>query len=230
MVFGRFHLRTLGIAASAALVLGSSSVRPVRAAEDTNTFNSFLGFFGLQFDKEPEAAIDYRARAPLVVPPKLDLPPPQSAASRRPADWPVDPDVSARRKALADSHRPAPQITPNTRPEMSKDQLLANRGEIVVDDTPGDGCSALSGANLCAGSAWKYVTEKMGLSKKEDDKVVLSGTEPPRKYLTEPPPGYRVPTVNTKVEPDRTKPEADAGDAQAYSRNEQTHKHSVDDQ
>jgi hypothetical protein len=205
-------------------------VTPLKAAEDTNTFNSILGFFGMQFDKEPEDSIDYRARAPLVVPPKMDLPRPQSADSRHPADWPVDPDVNARRKAQADSHRPAPQITPNTRPEMMKDQLLANRGETVVEDTPSDGCAALSGANLCAGSAWKYVSEKMGLAKKEDERVVLSGTEPPRKYLTEPPPGYRVPTANTKVEADKTKPAPDAGDAQAYSRNEQTHKRSVDDQ
>jgi hypothetical protein len=230
MVFGRFHLRMAGIAASAALLAGSLSVMPAQAAEDTNTFNSFLGFFGMQFDKEQEDSIDYRARAPLVVPPKLDLPPPQSADARHPADWPTDPDVYARRKAQADSHRPAPQITPNTRPEMTKDQLLANRGEMVVDETPSDSsCSALGGSSLCAGSAWKYVTEKMGISKKEDEKVVLSGSEPPRKYLTEPPPGYRVPTANTKVVADKVKSEPDSGDAQAYIRNEQTRKHSVDE-
>jgi hypothetical protein len=230
MIFGRFNLRTSGIVAGVALVLGSLSAVPVKAAEDTNTFNSFLGFFGMQFDKEQEDSIDYRARAPLVVPPKLDLPPPQSADSRHPADWPVDPDIVARRKALADSNRPAPQITPNTRPELSKDQLLANRGETVIDDTPNDGCSALGGSSLCAGSPWKYVTEKMGIGKKEDEKVVLSGTEPPRKYLTEPPPGYRIPTANTKVVADKVRAQPDSGDAQAYSRNEQTHKRSVDDQ
>jgi hypothetical protein len=229
MVFGRFYLKTAISAASAVLVFGSLSVMPIKAAEDTNTFNSFLGFFGMQFDKEPEDSIDYRARAPLVVPPKLDLPPPQSADARHPADWPTDPDVYARRKAQADSHRPAPQITPNTRPELSKDQLMANRGETVVDETPNDGCSALGGSSLCAGSPWKYVTEKMGIGKKEDEKIVLSGTEPPRKYLTEPPPGYRIPTANTRVVPDKVKAQPDSGDAQAYSRNEQTHKRSVDE-
>jgi len=227
MVFGR---RKFGLLSGmSAVVFAAVSALPVQAAEDTNTFNSFLGFFGMQADKDQDS-IDYRARAPLVIPPKMELPPPQSASAGRPADWPTDPDVIARRKALADSHRPAPQITPNTRPEMTKDQLLAGRTDTVVDDTPGDGCSALAGTSLCAGSPWQYVREKMGLAKKEDEKTVLSGVEPPRKYLTEPPPGYRVPTANTKFVADKVKPEPDAGDAQAYSRKEQTHKRSVDDQ
>jgi hypothetical protein len=58
--------------------------------------------------------------------------------------------------------------------------------------------------------------------------VVLSGEEPPRKYLTEPPPGYRVPTANTKPLPDKPKSEPDAADAQAYIRKEQANKHTVD--
>jgi hypothetical protein len=74
------------------------------------------------------------------------------------------------------------------------------------------------------------VTEKLGMSKKEDAEVVLKGEEPPRKFLTEPPPGYRLPTANAKVVADKVKTEPDTGDAQAYTRREQTHKTSVDDQ
>jgi len=231
MAFDCLKLRqkTSRAAAVTLLLLGASYAMPVQAAEDTNTFNSFLGFFGMQFDKPPEDAIDYRARAPLVVPPKLDLPPPQRADARRPADWPKDPDVVARRKAEADSHRPAPQITPNTRAELTKDQLMAGQSEVIkLDDGKSDGCGALGGASSCGGSPWQYVTEKLGMAKK-DDEVVLTGEEPPRKYLTEPPPGYRVPTANTKLIPDKPKTDADAGDAQAYSRREQTHKNSVDE-
>src|SRR5438445_13693475 len=55
-------------------VAGFSSTNPARAEEDTNTFNSVLGFVGMQFDKEQDS-IDYRARAPIVVPPRTDLPP-----------------------------------------------------------------------------------------------------------------------------------------------------------
>jgi hypothetical protein len=234
MVFDRFMQKTSIAAAAGALIgslaLAALSPSPARAAEDTNMFNSVLGFVGLQFDKESES-IDYRARAPLVLPPKMDLPPPQNASTRRPADWPVDPDVVRRRKEQADSHRPAPQITPNTRAELTKEQLMANRGEsVVVDEKPdSDGCTAFAGTSMCIGSPWQYVSQKMGMSKKEDEKVVLSGQEPPRRYLTEPPPGYRIPTATTRVVNDRVKAEPDAADAGAYTRHEQQHRHSVDD-
>jgi hypothetical protein len=162
----------------------------------------------------------------------MELPPPQAASAHRPADWPQDPDVIARRKALADSRRPAPQITPNTRAELSKEELMANRGEsTVVEEKPDtNDCPAFAGTSMCLSSPWQYVSQKMGIAKKEDDKVVLSGKEPERKYLTEPPPGYRIPTATTKVVNDRTKTAPDDGDAQAYTRREQRRVHSVDDE
>ncbi len=232
MVFDRLKLSQKTCAATAgAVLLGACYAAPARAFEDTNTFNSVMGFFGMQADKDKDS-IDYRARAPLVIPPKIDLPPPQAADAGHPQDWPTDPDVVARRKALADSHRPAPQITMNSRAEISKEELMKGRSEdtsVKLDDQT-DSCGAFGGSAGCSGSAWQYVTQKLGVSKKEDDTVVLSGQEPTRKYLTEPPPGYRAPTTKTKDTPDKPKFEPDSADAQAYLRNEQAHKHSVDDQ
>src|SRR5215472_11136201 len=46
--------------------------------------------------------IDYRERSPLVVPPKLDLPPPASATFEKTApNWPKDPDEARRKAAIA---------------------------------------------------------------------------------------------------------------------------------
>src|ERR1700737_2105998 len=46
--------------------------------------------------------IDYRERAPLVVPPKLDLRPPEAAKSEvKDPNWPKDPDVARRKAATA---------------------------------------------------------------------------------------------------------------------------------
>ncbi len=46
--------------------------------------------------------IDYRERSPLVVPPKLDLPPPASASAEVTApNWPKDPDEARRKAAIA---------------------------------------------------------------------------------------------------------------------------------
>ncbi|MGB7092213.1 MAG: hypothetical protein WBD60_07475, partial [Methylovirgula sp.] len=66
-----------------------------------------LGFVGWGPSKTAQDGIDYTARPALVVPPKMDLPPPQAPLAK-PTDWPNDPDAAARRRAEADSRRPAP--------------------------------------------------------------------------------------------------------------------------
>ena len=45
--------------------------------------------------------IDYRERSPLVVPPKLDLPPPVNAKDVKAPNWPKDPDEAKRKAAIA---------------------------------------------------------------------------------------------------------------------------------
>lgn len=122
----------LGLAAAAATFLsvaGFSGATPALAEEDSNMFNSVLGFVGMQ-DKQQDS-IDYRARPPIVVPPRTDLPPPKEAV-RGPA-WPKDPDIAAERRAALDSRTPAPQLTPNSRVEMSQ----------LPSDGPPDECLSL---------------------------------------------------------------------------------------
>src|SRR5438093_6850210 len=62
---------------------------------DTKLMRQFLKDLGLRRDGE---GIEYRERAPLVVPPKRSLPPPQdeAAVTTNPA-WPKDPDVDRRK-------------------------------------------------------------------------------------------------------------------------------------
>ena len=48
------------------------------------------------------SGIDYRERSPLVVPPKLDLPPPAgTSAEVKAPNWPKDPDEQRRKAAIA---------------------------------------------------------------------------------------------------------------------------------
>ena len=99
MIYGIVKGRSLGPVVSVAALLyvaAFAGAAPARAQEDTNMFNSVLGFVGMQFDKEQDT-IDYRARPPIVVPPKTDLPPPKVAV--RDPSWPKDPDVIAERRA-----------------------------------------------------------------------------------------------------------------------------------
>jgi len=144
MVFDRVQPRwpaAAGLLVAAGLFLaGSMGASPAKAEEDTNMFNSMLGFFGMQFDKEQDS-IDYRARAPIVVPPHMDLPQPKEAA--RGQAWPTDPDIAERRRAALDSRRPAPQLTRMREPscpvgitaERRRQQSASERG--TAERVPG---------------------------------------------------------------------------------------------
>src|SRR3984885_2356374 len=95
----RFAAVVLGIG----LVMTVGAARAQDADDDDKTFEEKIiegimaGIGGTNMDNR---GIEYRERSPLVVPPKLDLPPPQAntAAAKPPPNWPKDPD-EARRKA-----------------------------------------------------------------------------------------------------------------------------------
>ncbi|SFK24545.1 hypothetical protein [Methylocapsa palsarum] len=223
MVFDKVQGRSKAsiLAALAAGAFMAAAPLPAAAEEDTNMFNSMLGFVGLQFDKEQDA-IDYRARAPIVVPPRLDLPPPKESA--RSASWPTDPDVVERRRAALSANQPAPQPTPNARVEMSPRDLSRVTGDLPKEGPPSE-CQAGSGTPICLYAPWKALQAAVGGGGQAD--VVQPGVEPSRKYLTEPPPGYRKATAATALAPDKVKEEADPSDPAAYNRS-QRRKNSVD--
>ena len=226
MISGIVQGRSLGMAAAVAAFLSIaafSGATPARAqaSEDTNMLNSMLGFVGMQFDKEQDS-IDYRARAPIVVPPRTDLPPPKAAV--RDPSWPTDPDVVEARKAALDSRRPAPQITPNTRAELSQAELQKGQGPLPSDGPP-DECQAGAGTPICLYTPWK-VLKSMVTGVNTSD-TVTPGPEPQRKYLTEPPPGYRQATGVAKATIEAPKDKPDSADPGAYIRSQRP-KTSVD--
>jgi hypothetical protein len=226
MISGIVRGRSLGSAVAVAALLSLavfSSTTPALAQvpEDTNMFNSVLGFVGMQFDKEQDS-IDYRARAPIVVPPRTDLPAPKQAV-RDPA-WPKDPDVIEERRAAMDSHRPAPQITPNTRTELSQAELQQGKGPMPTDGPP-DECQAGAGTPICLYAPWKALKAMVTGASSSD--TLKPGPEPERRYLTEPPPGYRKATGVAKATIEAPKDQPDAADPGAYIRSQRP-KTSVD--
>src|SRR5437868_13766387 len=66
---------------------------------DKRIFEGFAKGLGLQKGGDP--SIEYRERSPLVVPPTRKLPPPETAAQRRAAEWQVDPDIKRRDDAAS---------------------------------------------------------------------------------------------------------------------------------
>ena len=87
--------------------------------------------------------IDYRERSPLVVPPKLDLPPPAAAADVKAPNWPKDPDdarrkaaIAARKKDNKDPREAAPRVlTPS---ELATGKTAAPHAPAAIRCSPGN--------------------------------------------------------------------------------------------
>lgn len=193
-------LTKLTAGAACALALAAAlSAAPARAEDnepslDQKVIRGLLEGLGLKRDGE---AINYQERAPLVIPPGRDLPPPEKGdvASANPA-WPKDPDVTRRREeARLERNRNVSaereieqnplrpdQITPggNPRTPPSRRKQSANLGQDGDRMTP----SELGYKGGLFGSMF-------GGDKEETAKFT---GEPARTTLTEPPPGYQTPS------------------------------------
>src|SRR4051812_39583059 len=144
--------------ASAAFGIGLvMAAGPVRAAdpedEDDKTFEEKIiegimaGIGGTNMENR---GIEYRERSPLVVPPKLDLPPPAApaAAEVKAKNWPKDPDearrkaaIAARKKVNKDPVEAARILTPN---ELAQVKGAKSSGGESVDQPGGNpGTSAI---------------------------------------------------------------------------------------
>src|SRR3981189_49252 len=99
-------MRFAAIALGVGLVMAIGPVRPGDdEGEDDRTFEEkIIGniMSGLGATNMENKGIEYRERSPLVVPPKLDLPPPGAASAEvKDANWPKDPDIRKRKAAIA---------------------------------------------------------------------------------------------------------------------------------
>ncbi|WP_426411519.1 hypothetical protein [Bradyrhizobium ganzhouense] len=183
------------------------SAGPVRAGDDGDddddmTFeeklidNLMSGIGGRSMEKK---GIEYRERSPLVVPPKLDLPPPASADAANAPNWPKDPDEKRRKEAIAQRKKggnKAAEYLQNARP-LSPAELDAHK-TVGPDKTVNDPVQPGSNVNHPAMSpaelGYTGGLFKMFSNNKDESKQFTS--EPPRQSLTEPPPGYQTPSSN----------------------------------
>jgi hypothetical protein len=86
--------------------LAAAALTTTARAEEGELVKSLLGAIGvIPEDKE---AIDYRERAPLVLPPRMELREPAAPGSvqARNPQWPNDPDVIARKRRTAEDSLP----------------------------------------------------------------------------------------------------------------------------
>lgn len=193
-------LRLAAVALGIGLVMTVGAARAQDDDDDDKTFEEKIidGLMrGIGATNMDNTGIDYRERSPLVVPPKLDLPPPASAAAEAKApNWPKDPDearrkaaIKARKKENKDPMEASRVLLPS---ELdARAPKTANAGNSL--DQPGGN----PGANpALSPSQLGFDGGFFGMFKGNKTETAPFKGEPTRDSLTQPPPGYQTPSSN----------------------------------
>jgi hypothetical protein len=201
-------LRLSAVVLGVGLLVAANVARAGDDDEDDKTFEEKIieGVMkGMGATNMENSSIDYRERSPLVVPPKLDLPPPAAAAAEKPApNWPQDPDEKRRKAAIAarkkdkNNHKDATQAAYEAAQPVMPSELNVARTRPDPDAAktsdslkPGDpGGTPLSPSQL------GYEGGFMGMFKGNKSESAEFKAEPPRTSLVQPPPGYQTPSSN----------------------------------
>ena len=198
----RRGLRLAVVAAGIGLVMTAGTARAGDDEdEDDKTFEEKIiegimkGIGGTNMENQ---GIDYRERSPLVVPPKLDLPPPAGTTAdvKAPPNWPKDPDdarrkaaIAARKKANKDPREAARLLTPS---ELNQVKGAKSSGGDSVDQPGGN-----PGSNaVLSPSQLGYSGGFSGLFGGSKTETAPFKGEPARESLTQPPAGYQTPSPN----------------------------------
>jgi hypothetical protein len=193
-------LRLAAVVAGVGLVMTAGAVRAQDDDEDDKTFEEkviegiMAGIGGTNMENR---GIDYRERSPLVVPPRLDLPPPEAVKTEiKAANWPKDPDEQRRKAAIAarkkDSKDPVAAsrlLTPSELNQRGPKDTSTAKSETLPGGEPA-AHAILSPSQLgYTGSLGRL----FGGNKVET--APFKG-EPTRESLTQPPAGYQTPSGN----------------------------------
>ncbi len=155
---------------------------------------------GFGFKRDGEPTISYQERAPLVIPPSRDLPPPENTdaiIANNPA-WPKDPDVArSKAEAAAEKNRNISDEREREQNPLRQDQMTpgarTKKKQARTDDgyqPPASGFgNQLPPSEL--GYKGNMFGSMFGGSKEETTKFT---SEPPRASLTDPPVGYQTPS------------------------------------
>jgi hypothetical protein len=193
-------LRLAAVALGIGLVMTAGVARAQEDEDDEKTFEEKIidgimtGIGGTNMENR---GIDYRERSPLVVPPRIDLPPPASTSSEvKTPNWPKDPDEARRKAAIARRKKENKDYLQYSKPLMP-DELNAHRTAPQTGTANNDPVApgavndiVLSPSQL--GFDGKF-SSLFGGNKSES--APFKG-EPTRDALTQPPAGYQTPSPN----------------------------------
>ena len=193
-------LRLAAIALGIGLVMTVGAARAQDDDEDDKTFEEkviegiMAGIGGTNMDNR---GIEYRERSPLVVPPKLDLPPPAAASNEVKApNWPKDPDEARRKAAIAarkkdnkDPREASRVLMPSELDKRAPKTSTAGSDSVQPGGDPGT-TAILSPSQL------GYSGGFSGLFGGNKVETAPFKGEPTRESLTQPPSGYQTPSPN----------------------------------
>ncbi|MGC2779697.1 MAG: hypothetical protein WA418_29065 [Bradyrhizobium sp.] len=187
-------LRLSAVALGIGVIMAAGVARAQEGDEDDKTFeekiiDNLMKGMGATNMETPN--IDYRERSPLVVPPKLDLPPPARATQATAPNWPKDPDEQQRRAAAAarkkENKDPVASARPLTPAEMKVGRTASAKQTEPVQ--PG-----VNNNPMMSPSQLGFKGGLFGMFKGNDSESKPFTTEPERDSLTQPPPGYQTPS------------------------------------
>ena len=185
----------MGAVVAGGLLMAAAGAR----AEEGVLMKSILGTIGIIPEDRP--AIDYRERAPLVLPPRMDLREPARAegAQARNAQWPTDPEVVARRREEAEARVPVSESQArrmNDRERLSPEEMGGRRQTSSYSQP-----QPARGENRDSIWVRPDVLRSQGRSG-GDDTAALADGEPTRTRLAQPPSGMRKPAPGAPVKAD----------------------------
>jgi hypothetical protein len=175
------RIRQVALGGALGLIALVSIAPGVARAQDSDRglFGSVLKSLGIGGENQ----IEYRERPPLVVPPTRDLPPPQTSATVRDPNWPVDPK-SAQPRKKGDQIRDLDKLAVPQRPAGPGLAGAPNPSA----DSPETTAAIPSSQPAASGGFFGNL-----FSSSDRPAGPIMGT-PARKSLTEPPPDYESPS------------------------------------
>jgi len=185
-----------------ALGIGLVMVSGAARAEDDEDDKSFEEkiidnlMSGLGATNMENRGIEYRERSPLVVPPKLDLPPPASAAAAKAPNWPKDPDEARRKAAIAARKKENKDPSQSSR-LLTAEELKAGK-VAAAPRTSNDPIQPGNSSNnpVLSPSQLGWNGNLTGMFKGNTSETAPFTGEPTRDALTQPPSGYQTPSPN----------------------------------
>lgn len=202
----------LGIVAlGVGLIMTAGAARAQDDEDDDMTFeekiiDNLMSGLGAKGMEKP--GIDYRERSPLVVPPKLDLPPPAAVTETTAPNWPKDPDVARRKAAIAARKKAGNKPTPweAARP-LTPSEMNAGRTAATPTDSKDPIQPGVTTSPMLSPAQLGYTGGLFSIFKGNSSESAEFKGEPPRTSLVEPPPGYQTPSPSSVygAGPDKTK-------------------------